>query len=152
MRPGIPVQAPIVSVVILRPGPEILLMRRVKGNAGTWCQVAGKVEPEETGGQAARRELREETGFVPESLWSADICEQFYEPRTNVITMAPVFVAWVSEGADPVFNEEHDAHRWLSVAAAIDLVSFGGQRRMLREIDAEFIDRTPTPHLRIALT
>ncbi|MEM7488756.1 MAG: NUDIX domain-containing protein [Pseudomonadota bacterium] len=151
---SVSVRAWVASVVVLRSGDdgtEVLLMRRTGSNAGTWCQVAGRIEPGETAWQAGLRELREETGFTPESFWSADICEQFYEADRDTVTVAPVFVAWVGPGAEPTLNEEHDAHRWLGCDDAIDAVSFGGQRRMLRDIRAEFVDRTPSPDLRIDL-
>lgn len=144
----------VVSVVVLRPvgqGAEVLLMRRTAPPAGAWCQVAGKIKEGEAGWAAALRELAEETDLIPESFWSADYLERFYEAERDIVTVAPVFVAMVAPGAEPILNTEHDDHCWLPVDAAIDRVSFGGQREMLAWVRGEFIDRVPSPHLRIAV-
>lgn len=143
------IDAFIVSVVVIRghgPQTEVLLMRRRATPTGTWAQVAGKIEAEETAWQAARRELAEETGLSAEALYCADTQEQFYEAERDAITVAPVFVARVAEDAQVAMNDEHDALRWLSFDAAIDLVDFGGQRRMLRDIKEDFVDHAPSPH------
>lgn len=142
----------MVSLVAIRQvGPEwqVLLLERTQSLAGTWCQVAGKLELGETAWQAALRELREETGLVPQTLYSADICEQFYEADRDAITMAPVFLAIIEADDQVVLNEEHSAFQWLSFDAAVDLVSFGGQRRVLRRVEDEFVARRPSAHLKI---
>lgn len=139
---------PIVAVFALRgagPGTELLLMRRANPPAGTWAQVAGKIEPGEAAWQAALRELREETGLTPASLWAADCQEAFYEPERDRLTIGPCFVALVAPDAEPVLDAEHDAHAWMSFDAAVAAVSFAGQRRVLRAIREEFVDHAPHP-------
>ena len=92
--PSIAVRAFLTSVFAIRhhgAHHEVLLLKRAQSLAGAWCQVAGSIEADETAWQAALRELREETGLTPEVLYSADICEQFYEADRDAITMAPVF-------------------------------------------------------------
>ena len=152
--PEIPIRANIVSLFAIRragPGWQVLLMKRADSLAGAWCQVAGKLEEGETAWAAALRELSEETGLTPETLYSADICEQFYEPQRDVITMAPVFLAIIDPAAEVRLNAEHSDHRWLSIDEACALVDFGGQRRCLRWIEDEFIRRAPSPYLKIAI-
>lgn len=150
-RPTHPVaiNAFIVSVVVIRgvgADTQVLLMRRRATPAGTWAQVAGKIEAGEAAWQAARRELREETGLNPDALYCADTFEQFYEADLEAITVAPVFVARVAADAQVVLNQEHDDLRWLSFEDAIDLVDFGGQRRMLRHVHEDFVIHAPSPH------
>lgn len=149
----IPVRCSAVSLVALRrtaSGHEVLLLRRTRTLRGTWCQVAGAIEPGEAAWQAALRELDEETGLRPSALFSADICEQFYEPDRDAISLLPVFVALVPEEQGVVLNPEHDAFRWLSFDEAIGLVPFAGQRHVLRHVEQEFVRREPSPLLRIA--
>lgn len=143
---------PIVAVFALRgagEGTEVLLLRRANPPAGTWAQVAGKIETGEAAWQAALRELREETGLVPDSLWTVDTRELFYEPDRDAFTLAPCFVALVPPVAEPVLDAEHDAFEWLTFDAAIARVSFGGQRRVLRAIREDFVDYAPHPAQRV---
>ena len=150
--PDIPIRAFLVALVAVRrtaSGHQVLLLERSETLVGEWCQIAGKIEEGERAWQAALRELHEETGLTPECLYSADICEQFYEADREAITIAPVFVAFVAEQADVALNEEHSAFQWVSFADAIELVPFGGQRRVLRWIEEEFIQRRPQAHLLI---
>ncbi|MEM9105270.1 MAG: NUDIX domain-containing protein [Pseudomonadota bacterium] len=149
---SIPVRPFLSSVFALRrigSSCEVLLLKRAQSLAGAWCQVAGSIEEGETAWQAGLRELREETGLVPTSFYSADICEQFYEAERDAITMAPVFVAFVDPKAAVVLNHEHSAFRWFGLEEAVETVSFGGQRKALRWIEEEFVQRKPSAFLKI---
>ena len=150
--PEISLRAFLVSIVVLRKiesNFEVLLLKRTQNLAGEWCQVAGKIEENETAWQAAVRELAEETALIPELFYSADINEQFYEAARDSITIAPVFVALVDPSAEVILNEEHSDYRWSGFDEAMELVTFGGQRHVLRWIEAEFVKRVPSKHLLI---
>ena len=152
--PEIPIRIFIASLVALREagkGYEVLLLRRTQTLVGEWCQIAGRIEDGETAWQTSVRELWEETGLRPKTLYSADICEQFYEADRDAVTMAPVFVAFIDGTANVQLNHEHSAYRWASFDEAIDLVAFGGQRRILRWIREEFVHRNPSNHLLIEI-
>ena len=141
-----------VAVVTLRwrqDQAQVLLMRRVHQQHGIWCQVAGGIEAGETAWQAALREVKEETGLILSEIWTADFCEQFYEPAKNRIAILPVFVGVVPPEAEVVLNAEHDAYRWVSCQEADQLFDFQGQRTMPAAVMAAFIDRTPSPLLKI---
>ncbi|OWJ57833.1 NUDIX hydrolase [Inquilinus limosus] len=148
----IPIRSVAVAVVVIRhaaAGPQVLLLRRTRSLAGEWCQVTGAVEPGETGWQAALRETREETGLVPERLYSADICEQFYEAERNVISLLPVFVAVAAPDAEVRLNAEHSEFRWAGFGEAAGMVPFAGQRHILRHVEREFVQREPSRWLLI---
>lgn len=150
--PDLAIRAFLASLVAIRSTPtgwQVLLLKRTQTLAGTWCQIAGKIEEGETAWQAALRELEEETGLTPVQVYSADICEQFYEAHRDAITIAPVFVAIVAPDQIVRLNHEHSAHRWVSFEEAAEMVTFGGQRRVLRWIEDEFVKRAPAEHLRI---
>ena len=126
--------------------PRMLLLRRAKHPLlSEWCHVAGGIEDRETAWQAALREIREETGLAVTRLFSADCNEQFYEPGRNIFTIVPVFVAYVDSSQAVRLNSEYSEFRWVTVAEAQSLVTFGGQRRVYEEIQREFIDRRPSP-------
>jgi dihydroneopterin triphosphate diphosphatase len=151
----IPVKCSAVAVTIIRKsatGHELLLLRRTRSLRGEWCHVAGEIEAGETAWQAALREVLEETGLVPRELYSGDICEQFYEADKNAISLLPVFVGFVRADEKVTLNEEHSEFRWADFKTAQSLVTFGGQRNVLRHIAAEFVDRLPSIQLLICRT
>ena len=128
---------------------EVLLLRRTGSNAGEWCQIAGSIEPGETAWQAALREMMEETELVPSRLYSADLCEQFYEVGRDSIWFAPIFVAYVEPDATVRLNEEHSEYCWTSIGRAIDLLPFPGQKATFMHIRRWFVEREPTRLLEI---
>lgn len=148
----VPIESFAVSVVLLRQievGFDVLLMERAESLAGTWCQVAGKIENGELAWQTALREVREETGLTPDAFYSGDFCERFYEADRNCISIFPVFVGYVEKDAQVVLNAEHRQFAWMSFDDARARVSFGGQRDMLTYIEREFALREPSQYLKI---
>ncbi|RVV99337.1 NUDIX domain-containing protein [Mesobaculum littorinae] len=61
-----PLSRPEVAVLAVLPGPDaVLLVRRANPpDAGLWGFPGGRIERGETMAEAARRELREETGLI----------------------------------------------------------------------------------------
>lgn len=148
----IPIRSFAVSVVLIREvgsGCEVLLLRRTQTLVGEWCQIAGGIEDGEKAWEAALREVQEETGLTCDRLYSADICEQFYEADRDAISMLPVFVGFVEANAAVTINHEHSEFRWVSFEAAAAMVPFAGQRHVLRHVEAEFVQREPVRHLLI---
>jgi dihydroneopterin triphosphate diphosphatase len=68
--------------------------------------------------------LQEETGLEPQALYSADICEQFYEADRDSISLLPVFVAVVAADCAVTLNHEHSGFQWLGFNAAVALEPF----------------------------
>ena len=131
----IPVRCFAVSVVLLRVvngQPEVLLLRRNRTLVGEWCQIAGAIEDGEKAWETALREVKEETGLACHRLYSADICEQFYESDRDTISLLPVFVGFVEPKSTVVINHEHSEFRWVSFDEALTMVPFAGQRHVLR--------------------
>ena len=153
VRQEVPIAACAVSAFICRgsgDAAEVLLLRRTGASlAGEWCQVAGGIEAGETAWQAALREIREETGLVPDRFYSADVCEQYYDAERECIHIIPVFVGLIDSPQTVTLNEEHSDHRWVSFREAEGLLSFAGQRAVLRHVESEFIQRQPNELLRI---
>ena len=151
----IPIRCAVASAVVLEDEvaqPRMLLLRRSKHPLfGEWCHVAGGIENGETAWQTAVREIREETGLTIARLYSADYNEQFYEAGRNIFTIVPVFVAYVDSSQAVRLNTEHSEFRWVTIAEAQSLVTFGGQRRVYEEVRREFIDRRPSPWHEIAI-
>lgn len=151
----IPIRCFAVSVVVLRvvnDETQVLLLRRNHTLIGEWCQIAGGIENGERAWEAAVREVKEETGLTCDSLYSADICEQFYEADRDAINMLPVFVGFVNGETSIVLNEEHSEFCWAPFETAISLVPFAGQRHVLRHVKAEFAEKRPLQHLLIEMS
>ncbi len=153
LKREIPIKSFAISLFILRARAdtfEVILMRR-RGStlADEWCQVAGGIEHGETAWQAALREAYEETGLTLNTLYSADICEQFYEADRDAITLTPVFVAYAAPDCRVRLNDEHSEFRWMTFEEAASLLPFSGQRSTLEHIKREFADRKPNPLLEI---
>lgn len=63
----------------------------------------------------------------------------------------PVFVARVADDAQVHLDGEHSAFRWVSLEEAAALLPFGSQRELLAHVRREFVEREPSPFLRLAL-
>ena len=153
---SLPIRSVAVSAILVSldaDGARVLLLRRSAGDAlgGEWCQVSGRIEADETAWQAALREIREETGLVPDAFYSAGICEQFYDAKHDRIMLMPVFVGFVGHERAVRVNDEHSDARWMTFAEAAAAVTFGGQRAILEHVRREFADRRPSEWLRIAI-
>ena len=150
---GLPVCCTMVSIVVLHgDGADtrmLLAQRRSQYMEGIWTYIAGHIEPDETGWQAARRELAEETGLQPESLYASSFSEQFYDRTNDCIQIVPAFVALVPSTASVRLNDEHAAYAWLPIEEAMTRLPFGSQRDLLAHVRREFIERTPTDYLRV---
>jgi 8-oxo-dGTP pyrophosphatase MutT (NUDIX family) len=130
--------AGVVDVFVVRPRGgdwQILCLRRAiaRSRAGAWEMVTGRVEAGEHPVQAARREVREETGLALEALWSIGV-ESFYLPSADAVQHALLFVGFVADDASVTLDgHEHDAAEWLPLDAACDRMTWPWARRRLRE-------------------
>lgn len=145
-----------ISAYVIRHTPEgyrYLLIRRCgKYLPGTWQMVSGGIENEETAGLAAFREIQEETGLTPSSLYAADAVETFYMQSNDKITFVPVFVAFVESDLVVLSPKEHDAYEWLPFELAKDRLAWAEQKRMITHIHENFVVNQPKELLAIDLT
>jgi dATP pyrophosphohydrolase len=133
---------------------EFLQMRRSPGKflGGAWSTVRGKIEPGETAYAAALRELKEESGLVPDEFYQIDTVDIFYLHGDDTLWHCPGFCAVVGRGAEAVLNAEHDASRWVHREQIDRTFLWPGERAQLAEICREILDGGPAkPYLRIAL-
>jgi dATP pyrophosphohydrolase len=98
---------------------------------GAWELVHGSIEPGERPADAARREVREESGLTVERLYSITV-NPFYLPRADAVQMAIVFAAIVSPDAEAVLSPEHDAFKWRSPEAAIKKLTWPREHQAVR--------------------
>jgi len=115
---------------------EVLVLRRgpVGRNPGSWETVHGTIEPGETPVQASLRELREETGLVPQKLYNLSRTEAFYQHKSDEVALIPVFAAFVPPAAAVQLSAEHDRGEWLRARDAAQRFAWPRERRALEDI------------------
>ena len=109
--------------VYARKGHRILTIHHKR--LQTWLPIGGELEEGETPIEAARRELREETGMEGRFDVLAGACDGVppgylgYEEHmagSKGLHMNFVFVADVAEGAEVVPNDEFSEFKWIDRA------------------------------------
>ena len=115
---------------------EVLVLRRGPHGRcpGSWETVHGTIEPGETPVQASLRELREETGFVPEKFYNLSRTEAFYQHKSDELALIPVFAAFVAPGASVKLSAEHDRAEWLHARDAAERFAWPRERRAMDDI------------------
>lgn len=136
-----PVRVGVVDVFVVRAagrGWQHLALRRAADTRcpGSWEAVHGKIERGESPPDAARREVREETGLAIERLYALTVNPFFLAP-TGAVELAVAFVAVVGPG-EVSRGDEHDAHAWLSRAAARRRYHWPRERESLDHIAVLF--------------
>jgi dihydroneopterin triphosphate diphosphatase len=132
------VRVSLVDVYVLRRATDglwCLVLRRAPGGRcpGSWETVHGHIEQGERPWEAAARELREETGLVPERLYNLSRVEAFYQHRKDEVALVPVFVAFVAPESPVRLGPEHDGHEWLAPPEAGARFAWPRERRALQD-------------------
>ncbi len=125
-----PERAQTVAVAVMREDGKVLLLKRTEERGGFWQIVTGHVEPGESALEAARREVREETGLHSEPV-SLDYAHSFARPGPAV-TVETGFAVRVASSQTIRLSAEHSSHEWVSVAEALERLPFEGLKETLR--------------------
>jgi dihydroneopterin triphosphate diphosphatase len=111
--------------------------------------ISGRIEHGEKGWEAALREIKEETGLVPDRFYSANTIEAFYEVNQNCINLIPVFVGFIDTEQEVRLSHEHSEYRWTTANEADDFLAFQQQKEMFKTIELLFVQWKPNPILEI---
>lgn len=112
---------PIASAVITHEGKVLLVRRRVKEGTLSWQFPGGEVEPGESAGQAAAREVREETGLI---VAESKVLGERIHPNTGR-EMIYVACTFIEGEAHVVDDEELDDCIWVSHDGIITYIPYG---------------------------
>jgi dATP pyrophosphohydrolase len=120
-----------------------LLIRRSKSDRiypDTWQIVSGSIEGNETTLEASLRELREETGLVPDRFWLVPHMNTFLNLRRDVVHISAIFAAQVPSGTLPTLSLEHYEFEWCSPERAKQLLVWPGQVQALRIVQEYIVE------------
>ncbi|MCP9485141.1 MAG: NUDIX hydrolase [Gaiellaceae bacterium MAG52_C11] len=115
--------------LVVRPGPEVLLVHRPKYD--DWTFPKGKAKPGETGEACALREVEEETGL--RCLLGAELATTRYTDSRGRPKAVRYWQMTVQEGAF-VANREVDEIAWLDPKLASERLSYDRDRSLLARL------------------
>jgi len=133
--------------VVYRDGSEgrrYLLLRHREG--GHWAFPKGRIEAGERPEEAARRELREETGITAPSEHDGLLGESRYVFRRNGRAVSKRVVYFLAEAPreSVSLSAEHSASVWLGLREASERLTFDEGRRILAAADARLTSEGPS--------
>lgn len=129
-------------LVIVATADEVLLLRR-REPPDYWQSVTGSLEWGESPLDAARRELREETGLPATGLEETDLVSDFEIVPPWTGKFAPgtrsnreyVYLLQLRERPDiELDGREHVEHGWFALAEAVALASSATNRDAIRHL------------------
>lgn len=150
MNYRIPIQVLVYPVRYADEKWEILLLRRLESRGGFWQGVTGALEEGEETIECAKRELLEETGYIPQYLFQIDYSYHIpvddsemnvYPPGTKSV-LEYVFVAKLDQPEDPTIDRnEHTIWRWCSYEEAMDLLFWETNKEALKHVHSFLLDK-----------
>ncbi len=138
-------QAHSAGGVVVRPEPKRLLVAMIATRGGArWGLPKGAPNPEESIGEAALREVREETGIHAEIISLLDRIEYFFRANDKLIRKEVDFflMRYVEGALTPQLTEVDDVE-WVELSEAIDRASFESEKRILCMVEKAWTNGAP---------
>lgn len=129
---------PAASAVVFC-GQSVLLVERGKGApAGIWSLPGGHIEPGEKAIDAARREVREETGLDPTLQGLVDVHDVLLRDTSGMLTAHYVLAVYFGTvtGGTPVAASDARAAAFHPLSSLQSLTLTPGARRLITEAQA----------------
>jgi len=133
----IKIESPGVNVAVVKKdddGWKFLVLERAENESygGCWGFLTGGKRNSETVAQVVIREMGEETGLKPRSMWATEYLVQFYEPEFDTIWVLPLIVAIVDSDSKVKLSPENSKYVWLPSQQAKHRVCW---RNLVQAID-----------------
>jgi len=133
------IQVRVIDAYVFRKtnnGLLFLILKRAKTKLyeHIWQGVAGKIEEDESAPEAAKRELLEETGLVPNRMFIADHVSRFYEVHGDRINLVPVFGIEVDSEVIKL-SDEHSEYKWVTLEEALEHLVWKGQKEGINVVN-----------------
>lgn len=134
---NIGIESPGVNVAVVKKdydGWKFLVLRRAdhESYGGFWGFMTGGKRENETVARVVVRELKEETGLAPQSMWATEYLIQFYEPEFDKIWILPLIVVVVDSESKVRLSPENAEFEWLTPERAKRRVSW---KNLIRAVD-----------------
>ena len=130
MSTPLPAPVPAVGVVCLR-GQEVLLIRRGRPpRQSEWSLPGGRIEPGERAGDAALRELREETGVEGGINRLIAVVDGIFPEAGRHYVLIDYAVDWLS--GEPVAGDDALEARFVPLDQVEALIDWEETRRVIR--------------------
>lgn len=109
-----------------------------------WGLPKGAPNPEESVGEAALREVWEETGIKAEIISLLDRIEYFFRARDKLIRKEVDFflMRYLDGALRPQLTEVDDVE-WVELSEAIDRASFESEKRILEMVEGAWQNGAP---------
>jgi len=120
---------------------QFLALKRSAGRnlPGIWQPVTGKMERLESPFDAARREVREETGLEPRRWWRLERTTFYLDARGRTLVALPLLAAEVGPREKVVLSREHSQWRFVSAAEAARLFLWDSQRAGIEAVKRQIL-------------
>ena len=113
---------------------EYLLLHYASGH---WDFTKGGVEKGESELETALRELREETGISKVSVIPGfrESIHYFFREKNELVSKEVVFLLAESPSREVKLSHEHVGFEWLSLAQALERLTFENSKKVLEKAD-----------------
>jgi 8-oxo-dGTP pyrophosphatase MutT (NUDIX family) len=121
--------------VVVRDGGEVVVIvptRRAADGSQVLCLPKGHLDPGETALQAARREVREETGVQAELVQELGEVRYWYRRDGRAVPKSVFFFLFRYLSGDTADHDDEVLEaRWMSLSEAQTALSYEGEREMV---------------------
>jgi dATP pyrophosphohydrolase len=155
IREEVPIKSFTIAAYICRikkgNAQFLIIKRQTPYLRNSWQKISGKIEKGEKAWEAALREIKEETGLIPDRFYSANDVELFYEVGQNCINMVPVFVGFIDSDQEARLSIEHSEYKWVTRTEAAGMLSFEHQTKNMHMIEKRFVEKKPFEFLKVKM-